>query len=69
MYYNLQGVSSLWSLMLFYFVRHHDHCCFVILSPGAAHSPETTELRDTKYSDICYVVMRLNMKRTFRKTL
>jgi hypothetical protein len=26
---------------------------------GAAHSPKTTELRDTKYSDVYYVVRQL----------
>jgi hypothetical protein len=34
--------------MLFYCICHLDHCCLMIKPPGAAHSPKTVELKDTK---------------------
>jgi hypothetical protein len=38
------------------------------LSPGAAYSPKTVEVRDMKYSDVWIILMQLNMERLFRKT-
>jgi hypothetical protein len=34
-----------------------DHGCFMILPSGAAHCLKATEIVDTKYSNVCYLVV------------
>jgi hypothetical protein len=46
--------------MLLYCVCHFDHCWFMTPPPGGGHSPKTTELQDTKHSEVCYVVWLLH---------
>jgi hypothetical protein len=53
----LQCSDTFTKIILCYCVRHIEYCsCFVTLPPGAAHSPKITELRDTEYSNVSYVV-------------
>jgi hypothetical protein len=36
-----------------------DHCCFMTLPPGVAHSSKPTKSNDTKQSDVWCVVRQL----------
>jgi hypothetical protein len=32
-----------------------DHCSFMTMPSGVAHSPKTIQLKDPKHSDVCHV--------------